>query len=216
MCLRVKVADALKLRDRLNRIKSETVGSQRVVIVGGGYIGVELACNISESLTESGCNNVQVSLLVGKKGLLVNAPLEVRTKAMHALTATGVDICYNKEVQCIEEGQIHMKTVQPQCTPLNREGNAASETVGELEHMPANLIVWTAGSQPNQLIREWFPSCTGDDGRLQVSTCQWILIIAFHHNSLRISFSFLSSHLFSNKGERGDVCEKLIECVCTG
>jgi NADH dehydrogenase FAD-containing subunit len=117
---------------------------------------------------------------------LVNAPLEVRTKAMHALTATGVDICYNKEVQCIEEGQIHMKTVQPQCTPLNRKDNAASETVGESEHMSANLIVWTAGSQPNQLIREWFPSCTGDDGRLLVSNCQWILIIAFHHSSLRV------------------------------
>lgn len=145
--------DALKLRDELSRIKGQG-GRSVVVVVGGGYIGVEIASNISESLSDFDC---EVRLVVGEKGLLPHAPTDFRTKAIHALTAAGVDICYNRQIQTIKQGSLLIKTVQPD-----------EDVVTTEEEMSADLIVWTAGSQPNQLIRNCFPGATGSDGRLHV------------------------------------------------
>ena len=133
--------DALALRRKLKALAAEG-GALRVTVVGGGYVGVELAANLAAWLPPS---QLQLTL-VHRAGELVDAsPLDFnRAAAADRLRDAGVDVRLRAEVERVTPDGA---TVRAAAGGGGGEG-AAGEEIG------ADVVVWTAGSRPSSLLPE--------------------------------------------------------------
>lgn len=85
------VEDSYKIKDFV--IKKEP---KKAVIIGGGFIGLEIAENLKES-------NIDVTLIEGRNHVLANLDPEMTSFVHHELRRNGVNLVLNKMVKEIKE-----------------------------------------------------------------------------------------------------------------
>ena len=85
------VEDSYKIKDFV--IKKEP---KKAVIIGGGFIGLEIAENLKES-------NIDVTLIEGRNHVLANLDPEMASFVHHELRRNGVNLVLNKIVKEIKE-----------------------------------------------------------------------------------------------------------------
>lgn len=129
--------DAVKLRERLRELLDDTRANEvvNVVVVGGGFSGVEISSCLAENLGSRG------SVVVVERGdrLLSAATDHNRTTSERVLQERGVTVEYRKNVVEVKEDSITLQS--------NRDPNSEiSETI------KADLVLWTAGSKPRSVL----------------------------------------------------------------
>ena len=85
------VEDSYKIKDFV--LKKEP---KKAIIIGGGFIGLEIAENLKES-------NIDVALIEGRNHVLVNLDPEMASFVHHELRRNGINLVLNKMVKEIKE-----------------------------------------------------------------------------------------------------------------
>lgn len=85
------VEDSYKIKDFV--LKKEP---KKAIIIGGGFIGLEIAENLKES-------NIDVTLIEGRNHVLANLDPEMASFVHHELRRNGVNLVLNKMVKEIKE-----------------------------------------------------------------------------------------------------------------
>jgi len=127
------INDAYNLQGKLNQLlKNDQI--IRVVVIGGGYSGVEVATSVSEYLTK---RNAVVTILDRNECVMNGSPDHNRATAEKSLLSYGISINVNTDVK---------KVSQTAVTVLNKITN-------EEYDIPADIVISTCGVQPNKLIQ---------------------------------------------------------------
>jgi NADH dehydrogenase len=124
-------------------------------VVGGGYTGVELLCELRDFLFDYVARRyrgiphdaIRLVLLEASANILSGIHPLLRAHAMKRLQATGIEIRYNARVT--------------RCDPSAVEINGS-------ERLPSSTVVWTAGVRAHELA-EALPGPHDRAGRAQVS-----------------------------------------------
>lgn len=117
---------SIRTRQDVDRMKAELPDVRRVVVIGGGYIGLEAAA----VLTKLGKQVVVLEALDRVLARVAGAPLSRFYEAEHR--AHGVEIRLGAQVDCIVE----------------RQGRAAGVQLADGEVIPAELVVVGIGITP--------------------------------------------------------------------
>ena len=137
------VADAAALRDRLGRRDYDAV-----VVVGGGYTGVEIATHTHAGYREKGAETPRILLAEIQPAILANMPDAFRTYTEKNLDRCGIEICTETSVTRAENGTVELST---------------GETVANA------VLIWTAGVRPAAFL-EGLPVKKNAQQRLEVDT----------------------------------------------
>ena len=149
------VDDALELKRRLAEMRRAADGSAlRISVVGGGYVGVELAANIARSLP---AGEASISLIHRSGSLLPNAAEFSRNEAQRQLTDAGVDVMLDTAVSSVSPGALSLLPQrgppQQQVPTAQGDSSAGSRRASASEYeLPADLVVWTAGTRPAEVV----------------------------------------------------------------
>ncbi len=123
-------SDAMRVRERLKELR-DSKDVINVVVIGGGFSGVELASTVADSLQEQG----SVLLLERGDTLLKSATKHNRDTAERALYERNVVVELRTDVEYIEKDQVKLRPEQG--------GSGIDAT-----KRPADIVLWTAGSAP--------------------------------------------------------------------
>jgi len=134
-------------------------GKESVVVVGGGYSGVELALNLVDRLNaSSGRKDVEVTLVHRGKQVLQYATEHNRNSGLERLKAAGVNIMTSTSVEEIlpwegeatTSGSLTLDALNKQkcivklSSSTDKDTNEGDSTFS----IPATLLLWTAGATP--------------------------------------------------------------------
>jgi NADH:ubiquinone reductase (non-electrogenic) len=138
--------DALKLRQRLDQLRAASGAEPvRIAIVGGGYVGVELAANLmSWSAAKADAPATRVTLLHRSSSLLPAASDFNRREAERRLADAGVDVRLDTTVTMVGAESLELGGA------CSGAADGAADEPREL--LPAELIVWTAGVRPASVV----------------------------------------------------------------
>lgn len=140
------IADAYRLEEKLRVLEASETDKIRVVIVGAGYSGVELACKLSDRLGSRGRIR-----LVEQMDLILRTSSEFnREAATKALEDKGVWIDLETTID----------SVGPDSISLFYKG--------QVDTIPADIVIWTAGTRVPPLVRS-LPFKQNQRGQLVVS-----------------------------------------------
>lgn len=140
------VADAYQLQERLRHLEASDQEKIRVVVVGGGYSGVELACKLADRLGERG----RVRIVERADQILRTSTEFNREAALDALAERGVWI--DRETTVAEIGTDQIALVYK----------------GETDTIPTDLVLWTVGNQIPDVVRS-LPVEHNERGQLAVT-----------------------------------------------
>ena len=121
--------DAYRLKEQLRLLTESEKDKIRVVIVGGGYSGVELACKISDVLGERG----RIRIVDRGAQILDSSPEYNRKTAIKAL----------------EERQIWLD-LETETTEVTSDTISLSYK-GQTDVIPVDLVLWTVGNTVSPL-----------------------------------------------------------------
>jgi len=124
--------DAYRLKERLRLLLASDADKIRVVVVGGGYSGVELACKLADHLGERG----RVRLVERTDTLLRTSSEYNRQTAQRALSDLGV--------------WIDLETSVAEVTATTISLTFRDQT----DILPVDLVLWTVGSQVHPLVAQ--------------------------------------------------------------
>ncbi|KAL1496836.1 hypothetical protein AB1Y20_014422 [Prymnesium parvum] len=132
---------ALALRQTLqSRWPKPGAPPLRVVVVGGGYIGVELSANLARwgrSDRAEGSAALAVSLVHRSDSLLDASKPYSRKAAVSRLSRLGVHSVLDTSVEAMSEDAVALRPAA---------GGAEGYSLG------ADVVLWAAGSRPNRLL----------------------------------------------------------------
>lgn len=133
--------DALAVKQRVRELCSRAHGAPvRVGVIGGGYIGVELAANLASAF-DAGALTVS---LVHRSGVLVPAGTQhSQNEAERQLVEAGVEVLRNTEVVAVGASELQLVPVKPP---------AATDASSAAYELPVELTLWTGGTQPSAAI----------------------------------------------------------------
>ncbi|KAG2494467.1 hypothetical protein HYH03_007519 [Edaphochlamys debaryana] len=162
--------DALRVKGSLDLL-ADSGAAGTVVVVGGGYAGVELAAVLGERCRQRG-GNVSVRLVTPGAEIMEGCPPGQREAANKALADLGVRLETGTRVVEVRgpepaDASAPDATQMPTaCTlVLTTAPLAAALSEAEESLLPADLVVWTAGSSPaTKEARRGFPFPTDDRG----------------------------------------------------
>ncbi|MDY7020337.1 MAG: NAD(P)/FAD-dependent oxidoreductase [Cyanobacteriota bacterium] len=123
--------DAYRLEERLRVLEASDLDKIRVVIVGGGYSGVELACKLADRLQERG----RIRLIERANEILSGSPSFNREAAQRALRERKVWIDLETNVQSIEASAIALEYRQ------------------QVDNIPADIVLWTVGTRITDVVK---------------------------------------------------------------
>lgn len=127
------INDAYYLRRRLNELLKEDQ-VVRVVVIGGGYSGVEVATSAAEYI---GKKNAIVTIVDRNECIMQSSPKHNRETAEKSLINNyGVSININSSVKKVSQTSVTVK----------------NEINNEEYDIPADIVISTCGVQPNNLI----------------------------------------------------------------
>ena len=164
-------ADAMAVRAKLKELRACTDRSVlRVSVVGGGYIGVELAANLASALPAS---ELLLTLVHRSDQLLPEGKEHSRNEAERRLAAAGVDVLLQTSVARVGAESLRLVPNRPAgSTSTAAEGSASEEEeAGDGGYdLPADLTLWTAGSAPAPIVST-LDLPTAASGRIVVDSC---------------------------------------------
>lgn len=119
------VSDAYRVEERLRALEASEKDFIRVVVVGAGYSGVELACKLADRLKERG----RIRLVEQADTILRSSSEFNRSAANRALEERRVWIDLETTVESLDADTISL---------LYK---------GQLDAIPADLVLWTVGTR---------------------------------------------------------------------
>ena len=122
------VEDAYRLEEALRRCEASKAEKIRIVVAGGGYSGVELACKLAERLGDRG----RVRIVELSDQILRTSPEFNREAARKALEQQGVWVDLETQVKEIRANEIDLAY--------------KAETKAETSTLPVDIVVWTVGT----------------------------------------------------------------------
>ena len=155
------IEQALELKRRLtlldNYLSENSEQSANIVVVGGGYSGVELALNLVGRFRLSATNNnINVTLVHRGNQVLEYATEFNRKTGLERLKSAGVHVMTNKSVVEVLPHEGHGGETVP--SPLEEQQcilklcenskDKKLDTIIEDTLLPAALLLWTAGATP--------------------------------------------------------------------
>ncbi|KAK9167504.1 hypothetical protein Scep_002695 [Stephania cephalantha] len=149
--------DALKVDSRLKALERGKFGKDsliRVVVVGCGYAGVELAATVAERLQDKGI----VQAINAETIICPSAPPGNREVALKVLSSRNVKLFLGYFVSCIRKAEKsedldkptiseQVKVIEPEQGELILELRPAERGL-ESQILEADLVLWTVGSKP--------------------------------------------------------------------
>ncbi|CEM15577.1 unnamed protein product [Vitrella brassicaformis CCMP3155] len=132
--------DAIQLKKEIQRIKRIRDRPARVVLVGGGYIGVELATNLAAALS-SQSPPPQISLLHRGPQLMPLSAEHNRKQAIRALREARVDVSLETSVA----------SIRPASDTSGSEVVVQKKGSEDSSVLPADLVIMTAGVRASGL-----------------------------------------------------------------
>ncbi|MCI4351437.1 MAG: FAD-dependent oxidoreductase [Thermoplasmata archaeon] len=151
-----RMGGAQRLATELRRIEADSArgppeGRPRVVVIGGGSTGTEVAAEIATadwaSIVGEPAKAPLVRLVTGKVPFLEGLPEGLVRHARRLLGKAGVELIEGKNVQRVARGEAHLE-----------DGTS----------VPFDVAVWCAGVQAPPLVRN-LPAAHGKAGRLLVT-----------------------------------------------
>lgn len=139
--------DAIRLSDRLRDLEASDADRIRVAIIGAGYSGVELACNLAERLGDRG----RLRIVELGDRILNFSPNFNRKAAEKALIDRKVWT------------DLRTKTSDVTSEEITLQYDDKSET------LPVDLVLWTVGTRISEVIQS-LPLPKNDRGQLKVQT----------------------------------------------
>ncbi|GLC41561.1 hypothetical protein PLESTB_000701900 [Pleodorina starrii] len=184
--------DAERVRGTLDLLADSGAGGS-VVIVGGGYAGVELAAVVGERLLAGrrggggGGGSLSVRLVTPGSDVLEGCPEGQRAAANQALAELGVEVLTGTRVQALEAPAADgpsLTALPTACTVVytpadvssasaassssGAEGGAPPAPEQQQQRLAADLVVWTAGNSPaTREARQGFPFPTNARGAIE-------------------------------------------------
>lgn len=152
--------DATRLNAALRSLEASSTSSvstpapaRVVVVVGGGYAGVELAAVVAERLKASkSSSSFRVELVTAAKSILDGAPAGQRAAAEAKLAAAGVVVKANAAVARVdsdgEAGDVSKKTIALASVASSSSSSSSSSPSSAPAAVVADLVLWTAGVGP--------------------------------------------------------------------
>lgn len=156
------LSDAIRLRSRLisnlEQAVLESSGQGRsplltVVVVGGGFAGVETIASVNDFVREAitfypGLKEQELRLVLveATDKILPELGLKLGAYAREKLAARGIEFMMNSAVQGFSEGKLRLS-----------DGST----------IETDLLVWTAGVSPNPLLKTL--DCSKERGRLRTN-----------------------------------------------
>lgn len=134
-----------ELADAHRRLRA----ARRVVVVGGGAVGVEVAAEIRETLPDK-----HVTLIHAGARLLETAPGKFPAWAEHALADIGIEII------------LGCRVLHPTVGEQPEDGNVQ---LADGRRFPADLIIWAVGASPvTDFVAATLPDAVQPNGLLRV------------------------------------------------
>jgi demethylphylloquinone reductase len=124
------LADAARLEAKLTILEASDRQWLRVIILGGGASGVELACKIADRLHK----RAQVHLIERGDEILKPFPSGLRKAAYRAMGARRIQVECGTEVIAVEAESI---------TVMRND---------QIVELPVDLVLWTAGTESREAI----------------------------------------------------------------
>lgn len=125
-----RLQDAYRLKDRLRFLENSHQDKIRVVIVGGGYSGVELALKIADRLGNRG----KIRIIERGESILKQSPEFNQTSAKKALDDRKIWLDFETEVDSITSDSISLSYK------------------GVIDTIPTDIVLWTVGTKGIKLI----------------------------------------------------------------
>lgn len=122
--------DAYKLKDKLRILEKSVQDKIRVVIVGGGYSGVELAVKIADRLGNRG----KIRIIEKGDKILKKSSEFNQKSAKKALDKRNIWLDFETEVQSVTENSISLYYK------------------GSIDTIPCDIVLWTVGTKSVKLI----------------------------------------------------------------
>jgi demethylphylloquinone reductase len=141
------IADAYRLEERLRTLEESTADKIRVVVVGAGPSGVELACKLGDRLGQRG----RIRLVDRNDQILKAASPFSQTAAKKALEQRGIWIDLETNPVELAESKISL------------------EYKDQVDEIPADLVLWTVGTAIAPAIRQ-LPLAHNERGQLTTTT----------------------------------------------
>jgi len=141
------LTDAHRLQQRLRHLEQSDREHIRVVIVGGGYTGVELGCKLADRLGKRG----RIRLVDRGSEILKGSPDFNREAAKQALSDRNLWLDFDTEIEAVQAEAI---------TLLYK---------GQVDTISADLVLWTVGTAVGELIQN-LPLPKTAQGRVQVES----------------------------------------------
>ncbi|KAK9058299.1 hypothetical protein SSX86_023140 [Deinandra increscens subsp. villosa] len=146
--------DALKVNDKLTKLERENFGKAkpiRVVVVGLGYSGVELAATVSERLEGKGV----VQAISFDSSILPTAPPGNKEAALKVLNSRKVELLLGYLVRrigksgdfttSVDQSDVAAKENNPEQLVLEVQ---PTEKGAKTQLLEADLVLWTVGNKP--------------------------------------------------------------------
>jgi NADH dehydrogenase len=124
--------DAYRLREELRLLEQSNQDKIRVVVVGGGYSGVELACKIADRLGDKG----RIRIIDRGDKILKDSSQFNQEAASKALEKRKIWLDLETEVEQVEADSISLTYK------------------GKVDTIPVDLVLWTVGNQVSELMRK--------------------------------------------------------------
>lgn len=147
--------NCLELRKRLTLLDS--IGSDvereiRVVILGGGYSGVELALNMKERLSNVG-KGVHVTIVQRGEEVLQYATDYNKRIGKDRLNSAGIHVKTNKNVKEVISESDQSLDMQGRCKVVIQCNEETDCDSIQTETLDADILLWTAGTMSKNIQR---------------------------------------------------------------
>ncbi|CAL8467168.1 g6704 [Coccomyxa elongata] len=136
-------SDAMRA-DRQLRLLEQRPGPSNVIVVGGGYCGIELATTVAERMGGRG----RLQLVTGGGDILEGSPLGQREAARRTLQDQGVDIITNAFVTRVEASEQPATAAEASSSDSGRRVVHLKLPGEQSQVLEADMVLWTAGSGP--------------------------------------------------------------------
>lgn len=123
--------DVYRLEERLRSLEASDADSIRVVIVGAGYSGVELACKLADRLGERG----RIRIIELTDQILRTSAEFNRDAANQALQDRGVWLDLETRVDAVTADSISL------------------EYKGKVDTIPTDIVLWTVGTKVPDVVQ---------------------------------------------------------------
>jgi demethylphylloquinone reductase len=123
--------DAMRLSDRLRELESGTADRIRIAVIGAGYSGVELACNLAEKLGD----RARIRIVELGDRILRMSPEFNRKAAEKALDDRKIWVDLKTQISSITPDEITLQYPD------------------KSEALPVDLVLWTVGTKISDVVQ---------------------------------------------------------------